>query len=360
MISEYYKLIVFIIYFIVFIFAFLEAIVQDKMNKKLSFNMIFTIPVLTLSLILLFGLRDFKIGTDTEMYNQIYINYLTYDFGPDFLMKFLIYGLNIFSSNSRVFLLTISFLYIYSIFFAVFFFSKIFGTNLFLVLFFLLSFFFFYNLGVNVIRQGVSLGFFLLGVSLFFYSKKKKYLFLFFIFSIGFHATSIIPVFIFLLVLVFKNLKMYNYVIIYIFTIYAAFLDFGFLDILMNIDFLLFDTKFNIYLNSKNIDYQVGFRPQFVIFNTIFLFIFFNIICFLKESNHNYYLLLKLYILLSSFFFMSFQIPYSDRFGVMSWILIPILISPLFSSKTKVKLAIPGILFSFLLFLLFINSLNQF
>lgn len=46
---------------------------------------------------------------------------------------------------------------------------------------------------------------------------------------------------------------------------------------------------------------------------------------------------LVLYILLTSFFVLAFKMPYSDRFGILSWVLIPIVILPIFNCSKSIK-----------------------
>ncbi len=99
-------------------------------------------------------------------------------------------------------------------------------------------------------------------------------------------------------------------------------------------------------------------EDQFVVFNTVFLVI----LSYISRVVLKYHILLKeeydilfRYFLVASFvFFMAFQIPYSDRWGLFSWITIPILMAPVFTfSKTNMKFKTPIVLFFMFIYVFF-------
>ncbi len=70
-------------------------------------------------------------------------------------------------------------------------------------------------------------------------------------------------------------------------------------------------------------DYRTGFRPTFALYNTLWLAVILALRYFNgKEMTGNSDVWLKLYIVASCLFFMWFALPYSDRIGNYSWILI--------------------------------------
>ena len=110
------------------------------------------------------------------------------------------------------------------------------------------------------------------------------------------------------------------------------------------------------YLDDKELSYyQVGFRPQFATFNTIFLIIFLYINHYIRIKPYNR--LLKYYILASSLFFMAFQLNFSDRWGLFSWFAIPLLLIPIYQYNSKLNIK-PSFFTLFLIFVfIFFNLL---
>jgi len=105
------------------------------------------------------------------------------------------------------------------------------------------------------------------------------------------------------------------------------------------------------YLDPKDLGYQIGFRLDFVLFNTIFLMLFLVV---RKSLNNNFYdYLLKYYCLSSFLFFMAFQINFSDRFGLFSWFAIAPLLAPAFSKSFDKKISILILLMVFSLYIYF-------
>ena len=95
-------------------------------------------------------------------------------------------------------------------------------------------------------------------------------------------------------------------------------------------------------------DYGVGFKLSFVLFNSFFLF------CFLFKRKKSVIdksdeMLLKLYLINSSIFFLYFYFPYSDRVGMLSWIFLIPLIYNLFlkHQSNLIKTVFSFCLFSF-------------
>lgn len=119
-------------------------------------------------------------------------------------------------------------------------------------------------------------------------------------------------------------------------------MNYGFLNISpLFLDFLDGNRRLG-YLND-DYGYQIGFKPQFVIFNTFFLFLSLYIRNSLKNDflEKKYTQLIYYYIISSIILFMAFQLPFSDRWGLFSWIVIPFLVIPLFYSpfvKGKIKI----------------------
>jgi hypothetical protein len=352
---EQYKTIYYIIYSIAALLAIFTAINIDFKKKNYQSIANYIVLVLMLAYIFLFGLRTIDVGTDTEMYHWQYTHHNEITFGTDAPVGYMFKFLNIFSENPQIFLFVMSFLFVMLNFYALKKYTKFYKSNFFLSVFSLISLFFFESLGINVIRQGLSLAFFVLAIIFRDFSPKRKFKWIsFLVLAVCFHFTSLIPVVIYLSVAYFKNVRMYYYYGIYIISVFLSAASISILSFKdYFIGFLLIDERRSGYLDGDDSSYLVGFKPQFVAFNTIFLilFIYLNNI----EKNDFYTNLLKYYIVISAIFYMMFQIPYSDRWGVMSWCVIPFLFAPMFKvyrNKKSMK-AVFSIVFLIFIFVFF-------
>src|SRR5690625_2341324 len=124
-----------------------------------------------------------------------------------------------------------------------------------------------------------------------------------------------------------KKLNINFFIFIYLSFLSLSFIGVGLKDFVPFLSYFLEGDRRISYLYSESTKYRIGFRADFALFNTFFLFIFLFINK--KTKDDQYKDLLIYYILSSCVFFLSFQIPYSDRIGLFSWFTIPILFSPL-------------------------------
>lgn len=192
------------------------------------------------------------------------------------------------------------------------------GSSLILFLFIACSFSFL-NLELNIIRNGLAIAFILFAIHYALEGNLKKCL-LFFGIAFMFHRTTIIPFVLVMAIWKFKDIPLKYYLIFYVLAIGLSAVGFGFHSL-----------SFLASLGSEDLaslkfvgdtEYKIGFRPDFVGYNTLFLGLF---IFFIKSTNAKGVFLLKIYILTSAIFFFNFYIPYSDRFGLYSWVIIPLL-----------------------------------
>lgn len=355
---EEFKLKFYAIYLAFAVVAIIFSMYVDI--KKKHYNSISTVFALVLLLVIafLFGLRDLDVGSDTDMVRVQFEYHEKIDFGFQFVFDLLIVVVSQFTDNYHIFLLVLSLLFTGLIFSSILLLSKRTDLNIFLVSFSFVSFYFFEQLGINIVRQGVSLAFFLLAVSLYFKDPTKyKYWIIPMILGVGFHITTIIVLFVFGLVVLFKKLKIaYYYALYFLVLIISAVggsvLSFG---PLLSYFFLVDSQRADFYINNENdLGYEVGFKTQFAIFSTLFLGIFTFINAkILHYENESYEILLKYYMVMSSVFFLMFQIPFSDRWGMMSWITIPFLLAPLFSINKMAKFSMGTLAFLIFLFVFF-------
>lgn len=312
-------------------------------NKLGSYLVLFPL----ISMIFLIGLRDTSVGVDTNnYYNFFWLKDVSLDFGGEFLFTLLILIIKYFDLSFGYFLFIISCISIIFNFLALRKINSLYKSNLFICFFSSLSFFFFISMNTNIIRQGVSLSLLLFAYSLWVEKNNKNKILFFIALSLFFHSTSIIPIILFLISILFSKIKFNPTIILilaYFVSIFLSYSKFSLLNISPLILEVLGGDRRESYFMDKETNYSIGFKPQFVIFNTFFLILALYIKERLNDSfiKNEYNLLISYYIISSIIFFMAFQLPFSDRWGLFSWITIPFLVMPLFYSpflKNGIKL----------------------
>lgn len=283
---------------------------------------------LSLLLILIVGFRGFDVGVDTANYYSTWLySPNLWSFKTDFLFYYLMAAVKAIFESYQVFLLLVALLYYMASYISLAKFSKYFNANIFYVLFVFVSLFFSLSSSTNVVRQGLSLAFLLLALA-FSMERKPVYVYFFLIISVALHMTAVIPVVMMLVVKTFKRVGVNLYVGLFFLGVLLSFFNFGVLSIAPFMEGLLMEVgdKRVHYLSSHDYGYRTGFRLDFVVFNSVFLMIFMLV---RRKLNDDFYdSLLKLYCLCSFIFFMSFQISFSDRFGLFGWFLIAPLLAP--------------------------------
>ncbi|MDM1454778.1 EpsG family protein [Myroides odoratimimus] len=330
-----YNFLYYIVAFFTSIFV-IEFYVKNKLFTKIQYVFL---GVLLFILMLLFGTRGVFVGTDTPnnikfFTKEVQIHSLS-DL-KDLGIYFISIVINRFTNDIDLFLTVISVLYLMPIFFVI---KKIGIKNPMIFFLFLYSLFFFKSMGMNTIRQGLASSYFLLGIVIYLKNRKKMG-YLLFVTSFFLHASIIIPIMIFLAALKVKNLKWV--IIIYVFSTILSVVNFKINVLLGQIPIIniLVEERLDTYYVS-NTNYRIGFRPDFWLFNTVFAIIGYftlkNIDKFEDYFSSNYYKVFYVsYILLSSFFFLMFSASFSDRFGFLSWMFIPLLLMPYAQSSVRV------------------------
>ncbi len=350
----------FLIYAFFVFFALLFALKVDVRRKQAQTLGVLVSVFFVIALIVLFGFRDFKVGTDTLMYKYQFTYYKKIDFGAEFMINWLMSTLHLFTNDPRAYIFILSSIFLVVIFWASILFSRYFQYNVLFVFFSFISFYYFENLGINIVRQGIALAFLLVALG-YYYRKPKSIVFWLIptLLAIGFHLTSLVVILVFLLVIIFKRLHFIFYSIIYFAFVVLAFFKISILTFMGSFGKLFEGDRRNDYLNgAMDKEFSIGFKPQFVIFNTLFLLIFFLIRKYGQKQEH-YDILLKTYIGISCIFFMMFQIPFSDRWGVMSWVLIPFLFAPVFAENGQYRTSIVSVLFLAIIFVIFQSMYYQ-
>lgn len=309
-----------------------------------------------LVMILLIGIRDKKVGTDSER-TLIYFTGAKVVRSLSELKDMGIYFISLFarkiSDNYKVFFTLNAALYVTPIIIGI---RNLTQKNRFLIFFIIVSMFFFKTMGINTTRQGIAFSFFFLAVT--YFDRKKWLSIVFFIVAFFNHASIIIPIIVFILSTRINNLKVIF--LIYVSATALSLVNFNLNELLGKIpviNVLVEERLDQYYSKGAKVAYKTGFRANFFIFNTIFAVIGYYT---LKNiGNIEEYLKYKrfyvTYMLTSAFFFLMFSAAFSDRFGFLSWIFIPFLMYPYTQTNQKIGFFnLFGVFFiCFFLFLMF-------
>ena len=229
--------------------------------------------------------------------------------------------------SEKQFLFCSALLFLVPIFIA---FYRLFESEMLLPFLLLYSCFFFWALGTNIMRTGVGLSFFLLGIS---YKDNIKGGFLCFIVSILFHLSFILPVCVWML-FKYTRMDMKYTIAVWCLSLILAYLNIGALNRLLQfINNPTVNERIGDYLNFGITSYSTGFRFDFILFSLFFG----GLGLFLRKKMYTdrfYDTVLKSYIIINAFFLLAINIPFSDRFAVLSWVLIPVICTyPLIKSR---------------------------
>lgn len=333
---------------------FFALIIDFKHIQKNKIGVVLSVIFLLL-LDLLFGLRTKNVGTDTDLYISMFHFPNEFEKDGELVNVLLIKFIRLFTNNPQYYLLSLSSIFLFTTYFSFLKEVKINNTNIYLLVFSFFSLFFFKYLGINIVRQGVALSFIILAYKFFEEDKKRVvYWLLPIILAVGFHTSSLVIVIIFILILILKKIRIEYYYLLFFLFIILAFFDIGVLIFGKDLELFLGENRRASYLNGKMENlYEIGFKPQFVAFSSLFLLISIWIRKFIDVDLEKYDLQIKLYICLNCVFFMMFQIPFSDRWGIMAWLFIPFLLSPMFVVKERPKTAFVTVLLLIMIFITF-------
>ena len=311
--SEYFLIIVFVIYTPIFFLLFLSLLDYSKSRIEYSTERILLIVYISW-LSLVFSLRPLALGMDTQNYLYKYLS-------PDFkLSSELLFDLLIRVSqivgSFEVLLFLISFISIYLFYYLSRRISKdtkFYSTSF--VLFFMMSSISFIPMQINTLKVGLAISIML--VSLYYLLKNKmKYFYLISIIAFLVHNSIIVMIVSGILVHYIK-IPLRGYLVGYLIVVVLSYFEvFKIYNVPFFGDFIL------DYQGDYQGDYKIGYRYDFVLYNTTWLLFAYIL---RKEFNITDFWL-KIYIVLSCLFFVSFEIPYSDRVGMFSWIVAPIML----------------------------------
>ncbi|WP_418603873.1 EpsG family protein [Hwangdonia sp.] len=325
---------------LLFLFVFFGSLIIRHLfykNKATYLRTDRNILILFVVLIIfLFGTRGIKIGTDTWNYHFFYFlrgirlsspfeifSYFTTDLMFEVIMFFTLPF-----KNFTVFILTVSIIFNISMYKFVRRYTKYSYSGSSLLMFLMIaSSFVFFTHQTNTIRNGLAIPFVLFGI---YYMDLKNYkkAFVFLLIAYLCHGTALIPIACILGAHFGEKIKLKYFILLYLFGIGLAMVGFGFNKIAF-LASLGADDAQRLFFDGET-DYRIGFRPDFVLYNSLFLFVFFKLSTLKNKTD---LFLIKYFIFASIIFFFNFGIPFSDRIGVYSWIAIPLLFTQTINNR---------------------------
>jgi hypothetical protein len=283
--------------------------------------------VIAIFCIILFGFRDFEMGTDTkhyiESFNQI-------QFASNF--KEALNARTAFSSKDpffnvftyytgkwlglRGYFIVLAVLFVIPIWVSVFQLTK---THRSLILVCFMGLIAFPNMGVNIVRSAASISFCLLSLTMF---SKMKWIkgILFFFISIAFHFSTILIFIVGLLILI--PFPFWLYITgLFILTI-LSYKGYGLIDLPIIGELLLLQDRLSGYISGTRV---TGSLSPFIIlffYGSLMYSLYFKPI--IEDLSYDRFI--KIFIVLTGFYFMTFGLNDSYRFGFFPAIFVPILI----------------------------------
>ncbi len=290
----------------------------QKTNRTLSI----TFSVLLIVVVsCYFGLRG-SYGSDTDNYLASYRNVSQFSFLKDYLA---------YIGNTDIFFYSIFYLLYPRIPLSIFFCfipflflgsyillaSNWYKEELFPLLVCLVGLFFVFQLGTNIIRSAFALALFFL--FLHFREGKRKIAWLFLLLAILSHITILIMVIAYFCSRIIKQTWLYY--CIWGIALLLAVSQIGILDIPVIKSTVGDSEKFRVYLKNT-FGYRTGFRLDFTLFN--FIFVLLGYFAYRRRHTPFYF---RMYLLLGSIFLLWYQLPFSDRIGLYSWLFIPFIVT---------------------------------
>lgn len=291
-------------------------------NYNISrFSASFISLVLFLFYIVVVSLRDFDMVGDTATYVRYFLYLDTsipqkVEQGFVVLLKLLSY----LGMSPRQYLLSICIIHSVLWFLALR--KFIFCNSAFLIcIFTLVSMFFYYNLGSNLIRQGLAMPFLIL--SIFYLLERRYFVVIFFsVCALVLHQATFFMILVAFTVIQLRFNVTTWLVITFVLTV-ASFI--GLIDKFSAYVISNFFPSYKYILeDSSFIAYDIGFRLDFWLFTVIPALFFYALNETFRIEQEKY---MCIYLAFFSLFIIMFAIPYSDRVGIYCWVLGVIMMS---------------------------------
>ena len=314
-------------------FYYLHKEEYASINRKRTITQVILSFLLIVPIVLLFAYYPIEWGTYADREGYLYIfNHLEDSTINDYGW-FIIYSIiKFFSSEQVIFFGVLATLYVGLRYIACIHFSK---ENNFLLFLLMLSSFLFFAYGHNTIRSGVASSFLILAFPLFF-KKRIGFMiaFILMFMSAGVHKSMIIPIVAFFISLFYRNTKVL--IGLWVVSFFASFFLGNYLSEFFGdlVTENAGEQAGDYITNTENSRYDTGFRLDFIIYSLAPIVIGYYYILIKGFNDKLYLTLYGTYIIANSFFVLVIRASFIDRFGYLSWMLMPILlIYPLLKQK---------------------------
>ena len=305
---------------------FTKGYVIQNPNKKE-----YTSLILMFAVILYMGLRPVSVYfADMVTYNSRFLEYAK---GRD-----LVLGKDVFWESfmkfcstvmtAKIFFLVCAILYVFPLYKAS---KNWFGEDKYLVFLMFIASFSFWAAGTNGIRNAIATSLFVFGIS---YADNRKLQFSIIALSFFIHASMIVPISAFVLIIFYKNPK--YYMLGWLFCIPLS-LALG--DVFENLFALLgFGGNRISYLTEENVNKNAfaytGFRWDFLIYSATAVFSGYYFIIKKKFTDKVYIQLFNIYVIANAFWILVIRANFSNRFAYLSWFLMAaVIFYPFFKQR---------------------------
>lgn len=201
------------------------------------------------------------------------------------------------------------------------------GDTLYSIVIYLASFSMF-NYATNGIKAGAAASIFLWAIA--FYRNKIVCILLLFI-SLGFHHSMILPIMAFLVCQFYRNPKVY--LIGWFGCLIIAALHISYFQVLFQ-GFADESGAEYLALNGGNGNYYSGFRPDFVLYSALPIYVGYWAIFKHKYASKFYNILFCTYLLTNGIWMLCMYASFTNRIAYLSWLMLPIvLIYPFFDKE---------------------------
>lgn len=331
-VSIYYNVLLFIVIFT----AFFLAIKPLDFQREFKYNGMFSI-FLVIYVVLFIGYREWwveEVFVDSIRYGY---QYLSIEWSDLLNSKDLAYALlqlicKHLGLSVDLFFIVCAFLYVFPLFLIS---QKIEKENSSLILLVCIASMSFYGYGVNGIRNGIATSLMILAFS---YKRQDIKQLVLFMLSIGFHLSTIIPIFCYFIVPFIKNKRIFS--LLWIGSIPLSFFLMEALSSFVE-NFSLLEERAGGYFSqevSSDKFSKTGFRYDFLIYSTIPIFIKYAFNKGKQVYNNTYEVLYYVYILTNSIWILVNQVAFSNRFAYLSWCIMPFIsIYPILYWKSRYR-----------------------
>lgn len=353
---------IYLLYYVTVLpFVILFAVHADTSRR---YNVILDTAFLwiaSLVLIYLFGSRDYDVGTDTFRYYDSYTYMMrqttlkaameTPHIGRDPIFNLTIYGLSKFLSVREYFYLVAA-VCVLPITVGICILTR---RNRLLLFFGFLSLFIFPNLGINIVRNGMSLAFLVLA-AIYYFQDNKRGMVISMVISLLFHASTFLVI---VAIIGARYIKHYTVIcILFLLTAALGVVGIGVQHMPVLGSYIGAIDRLSAYLQG---DEGIA-RLPLTTFGMLTLTSIYHLIMSRQLKDPKYLFIGKVFLLVTSIYFFTSTLSYAYRLAIYAWIFEPVLLAyPLLRRPAPIRFPSLVLLLLFLCFELFsMYQLKQF